>query len=95
MNQLLRRTTDDLIDLIEQMLCKDWGKRIDMLSIYDHPWIVKYKRKHEMDSDDQKSDTSSSFHSDEDPSNDAGEANPENDKSEESQSEDKSPRTSR
>ena len=49
---LLRRTTDDLIDLIEQMLCKDWGKRIDMLSIYDHPWIVKYKRKHEMDSDD-------------------------------------------
>jgi hypothetical protein len=47
------------------MLCKDWGKRIDMLNIYDHPWIVKYKRKHEVDSDDREDDSSSSSLSEE------------------------------
>jgi len=51
MNSLLRKTSDELIDLIEQMLHKEWGKRIDMLGIYDHPWIVKYKRRDERDSD--------------------------------------------
>ena len=53
MNSLLRKTSDDLIDLIEQMLHKEWGKRIDMLGIYDHPWIVKYKRRDERGSDDE------------------------------------------
>ena len=30
-----------------------------MLAIYDHPWIVKYKRKDEIDSEDKQSISSS------------------------------------
>lgn len=36
------------------------AQRIDMLSIYDHPWIIKYKRKDEVDSEEKVSITSSS-----------------------------------
>lgn len=60
MNNLLRKTSDDLIDLLEQMLCKNMSQRIDMLGIYDHPWIIKYKRKDEVDSEEKASITSSS-----------------------------------
>lgn len=42
------------------MLCKSMAQRIDMLGIYDHPWIIKYKRKDEVDSEDKVSITSSS-----------------------------------
>ena len=31
-----------------------------MLAIYDHPWIVKYKRKDEIDSEEKASISSSS-----------------------------------
>jgi serine/threonine protein kinase len=60
MNTLLRKTSDDFIDLLEQMLCKNMGQRIDILSIYDHPWIVKYKRKDEIDSEEKEKLSSSS-----------------------------------
>jgi hypothetical protein len=44
------------------MLQKDPTKRIDILKIYEHPWIVKYKHRFEKWSDDEegvKSSTSS------------------------------------
>ena len=44
MNNLLRKVSDNLIDLLESMLNKDETKRISMLEIYDHPWIKKYHR---------------------------------------------------
>lgn len=45
MNVMLRKTSDNLIDLIEQMLGKDANSRISMLEIFDHPWIKKYNKK--------------------------------------------------
>ena len=45
MNNLLRKVSDNLIDLLELMLDKDVSKRIAMLEIYDHPWIKRYHRK--------------------------------------------------
>ena len=39
---MLKNTSDDLIDLIEKMLHKDPEQRIDNLSIFEHPWIMKY-----------------------------------------------------
>ena len=58
MNNMLRDTTDELIDLIDQMLCKDPVKRIAMMEVYEHPWIVKYKYK-----DEKWSDRSANFSS--------------------------------
>ena len=43
LNILLSKISDDLIDLIDQMLQKDPLKRIDILRIYEHPWIIKFK----------------------------------------------------
>lgn len=42
---MLRKASDNLIDLIEQMLHKDAATRITMLEVFDHPWIRKYNRK--------------------------------------------------
>ena len=44
LNMMLKNMSDELIDLIEQMLQKDPEKRIDNLGIFDHPWIRKYKK---------------------------------------------------
>lgn len=44
LNYVLRRTSDDVIDLIEKMLCKDPAKRIDDLGIFEHPWIKQHKK---------------------------------------------------
>jgi serine/threonine protein kinase len=63
MNSLLRKTSDEFIDLLEQMLCKNMGQRIDILGIYDHPWIVKYKRKDEIDSEEKEKVSGSSSNS--------------------------------
>jgi serine/threonine protein kinase len=52
LNILLYKISDDLIDLIDQMLLKDPAKRIDILRIYEHPWIIKFKSKFEKWSDD-------------------------------------------
>jgi len=52
LNNLLRKVSDNLIDLLELMLNKDVSKRIAMLEIYDHPWIKRYHRK---DFDDENS----------------------------------------
>ena len=41
---MLKGVSDELIDLIEQMLDKDPEKRIDNLAIFEHPWIRKYKK---------------------------------------------------
>ena len=57
MNWMLKSTSDELIDLIEQMLHKDPEKRIDNLGIFDHPWIRKYKKFAE-DSDSENSNDS-------------------------------------
>jgi serine/threonine protein kinase len=43
LNIMLSKISDDLIDLIDLMLLKDPSKRIDILRIYEHPWIVKFK----------------------------------------------------
>ena len=40
---MLKNTSDDLIDLIEKMLKKDPEQRIDNLSVFEHPWIMKYR----------------------------------------------------
>ena len=61
LNLLLRNLSDDLIDLIDKMVQKDPTKRIDILNIYEHPWIVKYKHKFEKWSDDEKSISTSSI----------------------------------
>lgn len=50
MNNLLRKVSDNLIDLLEAMLNKDVSQRLSMLEVYDHPWIKKYHRK-EFDDD--------------------------------------------
>jgi serine/threonine protein kinase len=47
LNSTLRKVSDSLIDLVERMLCKDPAKRIDMLQIFDHPWITKYSKRYE------------------------------------------------
>ena len=47
MNIALRKTSDELIDLIERMLLKDPNERIDMMQIFAHPWINRYKRRDE------------------------------------------------
>ena len=54
LNISLRKISDNLIDLLEKMLCKDPYKRIDMLQIFDHPWITKYSRKYELSSDEER-----------------------------------------
>ena len=54
LNITLRRTSDNLIDLLDRMLCKNPQERIDMLQIFDHPWITKYSRKYENSDDEDK-----------------------------------------
>lgn len=39
LNIMLKKTSDELIDLIEKMLTKDPEQRIDNLSIFEHPWL--------------------------------------------------------
>jgi len=60
LNTTLRKTSDSLIDLLERMLCKDPIERIDMLQIFDHPWITKYSRKYEESSDEEKRSSTTS-----------------------------------
>jgi serine/threonine protein kinase len=60
LNTTLRKTSDNLIDLLERMLCKDPMERIDMLQIFDHPWITKYSRKYEESSDEEKRSSTTS-----------------------------------
>jgi|TARA_B110000285_G_C15077184_1_gene591424 serine/threonine protein kinase len=43
LNYKLRKLSDELIDLIERMLDKDPNSRIDMIEIFEHPWMIKYK----------------------------------------------------
>ena len=57
LNKRLRRMSDDLIDLILKMLHKDPYERIDVHSIYQHPWMQKYKAKFEDWSDSEEEDT--------------------------------------
>ena len=64
MNSLLRKCSDDLIDLIEQMLNKDSGKRISMLEIFDHPWIRKYNRRNYSDHSSSRQSETCSEHDD-------------------------------
>jgi serine/threonine protein kinase len=62
-NGILQKTSDDLIDLIESMLKKEATERIEVLQIFEHPWMVKYRAKAEKWSDDEgdESDSSSSL----------------------------------
>ena len=53
---MLRNTSNDLIDLIEQMLKKDPLERIDMIKLLDHPWILKYKLSEENSDFETKSE---------------------------------------
>ena len=39
LNRKLKKCTDECIDLLEKMLCKDPVQRIEMLDIFDHPFI--------------------------------------------------------
>lgn len=47
LNRRLRLVSDDCINLIERMLCKDPNNRIAMVEIFEHPWIQKYKNRYE------------------------------------------------
>lgn len=47
LNIILRKTSNELIDLIERMLLKDPHERIDMMQILSHPWVEKYKLRDE------------------------------------------------
>lgn len=38
----LRKLSDECIDLIVKMLEKDPNKRIEMIGIFDHPWINRH-----------------------------------------------------
>ena len=58
-NGILQKTSDDLIDLIERMLAKDASARIEVLDIYDHPWMVKHRNRAENWSDGEQADDSS------------------------------------
>ena len=59
LNKRLRKVSDDCIDLMEQMLHKDPVKRIEMIEIFEHPWIQKYKKRAEHWSDDDEESTPS------------------------------------
>ena len=50
LNGLLKRTSDELIDLVEGMLEKSPLDRLDMIKIFEHPWILRYKLKDERES---------------------------------------------
>ena len=50
LNSILKRTSDELIDLVEGMLEKSPLDRFDMIKIYEHPWIMRYKLKGEQES---------------------------------------------
>ena len=49
-----------MIDLIEKMLKKDAAERIEILDIFEHPWMVKYRTKAEKWSDDEREESDSS-----------------------------------
>lgn len=59
LNGILKRTSDELIDLVEGMLEKCPLARLDMIRIYEHPWIMRYKLKDERES--ASGDASSSY----------------------------------
>lgn len=68
MNKLLRKTSNELIDLILQMLDKDPEQRLGVIEIYDHPWMQRYRAKLDNWSDSeneneikQSSDSSTSW----------------------------------
>lgn len=42
-NCRLRMVSEDCIDLILKMLEKDPAKRIEMIEVFEHPWVVKQK----------------------------------------------------
>ena len=47
--------SDELIDLILQMLKKDPFERIAIRKIYEHPWMMRYKENNKWsDSDDEE-----------------------------------------
>ena len=39
LNKKLRKLSDESIDLLEKMLCKDPANRLEMLDIFEHPFI--------------------------------------------------------
>jgi|APSaa5957512535_1039671.scaffolds.fasta_scaffold68400_2 serine/threonine protein kinase len=51
LNYKLRKISDECIDLIEKMLHKDPNQRIDMIEIFEHPWMIKYKKLDEWSDD--------------------------------------------
>ena len=55
LNARLKKISDECIDLIEIMLNKDPAKRIDMIDIFDHPFMQKHKNRYDL------SDASSSL----------------------------------
>jgi serine/threonine protein kinase len=42
LNNRLRKLSDECIDLIELMLCKEPSNRIDLVDIFDHPFMRKH-----------------------------------------------------
>lgn len=43
LNSRLKTISDECIDLVEKMLCKEPSNRIDLIDIYDHPFVTKHK----------------------------------------------------
>lgn len=52
--QKLKTLSDDLIDLVDKMLIKDPERRIDMLQIFEHPWMQKYVHEDRFDLEDEE-----------------------------------------
>jgi serine/threonine protein kinase len=66
LNSRLKKVSEECIDLIEKMLCKDPCKRIEMIDIFDHPFIQKYKMREIAESDEEFEETESSAEEEED-----------------------------
>jgi len=45
LNSRLKRISDNCLDLLMKMLDKDPAKRIELIDIFEHPWIVDHKEK--------------------------------------------------
>jgi len=45
LNYKLKSLSENAIDLLQKMLHKDPLKRIDMIGVFEHPWMIKYERK--------------------------------------------------
>lgn len=64
LNGKLRKISDDCIDLLERMLKKEPETRINIIEIYEHPWIEKYKFRgydSEVDSSEDSCEIEDSF----------------------------------